>query len=79
LELGDGLGLGDGLASQVLSVSAFTPIIDRILAEAGFAAGPDVLTDLTNALAAQQLTNPVEPPPAPHDTVTAPAKPPGTR
>ena len=52
-----GLGLGDGLASQLLSVSAFKPIIDKILAEAGFAAGPDALTSLTNALAAQQLAN----------------------
>jgi flotillin len=76
---GGGLGLGDGLARQLLSVSAFKPIIDRILAEAGFAAGPDALTNLTNALAAQQLTNPVEPPPAHHDTATAPAKPHGTR
>ena len=46
------LGLGDGLASQLLSVSAFKPIIDKILTEAGFATGPDALTSLTNALAA---------------------------
>jgi flotillin len=76
---GGGLGLGDGLASQLLSVSAFKPIIDRILAEAGFAGGPDALTNLTNALAAQQFANPVEPPAAHDDTVTPPAKPPGTR
>jgi flotillin len=76
---GVGLGLGDGLASQLLSVSAFKPIIDRILAEAGFAAGPDALTNLTNALAAQQLAHPVEPPPAHDDTATAPAKTHGTR
>ncbi len=54
---GGNLGLGDGLASQLLSVSAFKPIIDKILTEAGFAAGPDALTSLTNALAAQQLAN----------------------
>ena len=59
---GNGLGLGDGLAAQLLSVSAFKPIIDKILAEAGFAAGPDALTSLTNALAAQQLASPTEPP-----------------
>jgi flotillin len=59
---GNGLGLGDGLAAQLLSVSAFKPIIDKILAEGGFAAGPDALTSLTNALAAQQLANPAEPP-----------------
>jgi flotillin len=59
---GNGIGLGDGLAAQLLSVSAFKPIIDKILAEGGFAAGPDALTSLTNALAAQQLASPVEPP-----------------
>jgi flotillin len=57
----NGLGLGDGLAAQLLSVSAFKPIIDKILAEGGFAAGPDALTSLTNALAAQQLVSPTEP------------------
>src|ERR1019366_9192371 len=46
-----GLGLGDGLAAQLLSVSAFRPMIDKILAEAGFPAGPDALTSLTAALA----------------------------
>jgi hypothetical protein len=35
----------------LLSVSAFKPMIDKILTEAGFAAGPDALTSLTNALA----------------------------
>ena len=59
---GNGIGLGDGLAAQLLSVSAFKPIIDKILAEGGFAAGPDALTTLTNALAAQQLAAPAEPP-----------------
>ena len=58
---GNGIGLGDGLASQLLSVSAFKPIIDKILAEGGFAAGPDALSTLTNALAAQQLAHPAEP------------------
>jgi flotillin len=46
-----GLGLGDGLAGQLLSVSAFKPMIDKILSEAGFPAGPDALTSLTSALA----------------------------
>jgi len=50
-----GIGLGDGLAGQLLSVSAFKPIIDRILAEAGFAAGADAVTSLTTALAAQTV------------------------
>jgi flotillin len=35
----------------LLSVSAFKPMIDKILTEAGFAAGPDALTSLTSALA----------------------------
>jgi flotillin len=59
---GNGLGLGDGLAAQLLSVSAFKPMIDRILTEAGFAAGPDALTSLTNALAAKQLAASAETP-----------------
>ena len=59
---GNGLGIGDGLAAQLLSVSAFKPIIDKILAEGGFGPGPDALTTLTNALAAQQLASPGEPP-----------------
>src|SRR5262249_15035452 len=46
-----GLGLGDGLAAQLLSVSAFKPMIDKILHEAGFPTGPDALTSLTSALA----------------------------
>jgi flotillin len=61
---GGNLGLGDGLASQLLSVSAFKPIIDKILNEAGFAAGPDAVTSLTNALAAKQLAASIEPPAA---------------
>ena len=55
---GNGIGLGDGLAAQLLSVSAFKPIIDKVLAEGGFAAGPDALTTLTNALAAPQAASP---------------------
>jgi flotillin len=75
-----GLGLGDGLASQLLSVSAFKPIIDKILAEAGFAAGPDALSSLTNALAAQQLANTGEMHPASDEhseALAPPAKPHG--
>jgi flotillin len=56
----------------LLSVSAFKPIIDKILSEAGFAAGPDVLTSLTNALAAKQLATAAETPEAPADTATPP-------
>jgi flotillin len=72
---GHGLGLGDGLAAQLLSVSAFRPIIDKILTEAGFATGPDALTSLTTALAAQQLASPAEPTATAAD---APAVPPAS-
>jgi len=48
----------------LLSVTAFKPIIDKILVEAGFASGPDALTSLTNALAAKQLAHPAAPPAA---------------
>ena len=44
-----------------------------VTAEAGFAAGPDALTSLTNALAAQQPANPVEPPAGPGDALAPPA------
>ena len=68
------LGLGDGLAAQLLSVSAFKPMIDRILTEAGFAAGPDALTSLTNALAQRQAEMPLPadglPPPPLVGTIT---------
>jgi flotillin len=60
--LGNGLGLGDGLAAQLLSVSAFKPMIDKVLTEAGFAAGPDALTSLTNALAQRKTELAVEVP-----------------
>jgi flotillin len=70
------IGLGDGLAAQLLSVTAFKPIIDRILAaEAGFAGGPDALTSLTNALAAKQLAHPATPPAAQDEPETSNAKP----
>jgi flotillin len=70
---GGGLGLGDGLASQLLSVSAFKPIIDKILTEAGFAAGPDALTSLTNALAQKTPDgSPIETPATPAEAAAAP-------
>jgi flotillin len=69
------LGLGDGLASQLLSVSAFKPMIDKILSEAGFAAGPDALTSLTNALAAKQPANSAERQEAPADNSMSPRQP----
>ena len=45
------------LASQLLSVSAFKPMIDKILTEAGFTPGPDAITSLTNALAGKQANS----------------------
>jgi flotillin len=61
----------------LLSVSAFKPMIDKILTEAGFATGPDALTSLTNALAAKQLAAGVEAPEAPADSATPTGKPRG--
>jgi flotillin len=75
---GGGLGLGDGLAGQLLSVSAFKPMIDKILTEAGFAAGHDALTSLTDALAARQLASSVASPAASGGTSTPPREPHGT-
>jgi flotillin len=66
---GQGLGLGDGLAAQLLSVSAFKPMIDKILTEAGFAAGPDAITSLTNALARKQDEAASAAPAASDDTI----------
>ena len=63
-----GLGLGDGLAAQLLSVSAFKPMIDKVLAEAGFPAGPDALTSLTAALAQRKAEVAAEAP-APADEI----------
>jgi flotillin len=74
-----GLGLGDGLASQLLSVSAFKPMIDKILSEAGFAAGPDALTSLTKALAAKQPAAAVVPQEPAADAATPPGEPRGAR
>ena len=69
-----GLGLGDGLAAQLLSVSAFKPIIDRILTEAGFAAGPDAHQPYQRA-GRQQVAKPIEPSAAPDDTSPPAGKP----
>jgi flotillin len=70
---GQGLGLGDGLAAQLLSVSAFKPMIDKILTEAGFTAGPDAITSLTNALAAKRADAAGATPTASDDTTPPPA------
>jgi uncharacterized membrane protein YqiK len=41
-----GIGLGDGLAGQLLSLQANKPIVDTILAEAGFSGGGNALDTL---------------------------------
>ena len=46
---GNGIGLGDGIAGQLLAYQANKPIIDRILHEAGFA-GADPLKALLGGL-----------------------------
>jgi flotillin len=44
---GNGVGLGEGLAGQLLAYQANKPIIDRMLREAGFT-GPNPLDALLN-------------------------------
>ncbi len=45
-----GIGLGDGLAGQLLSYQANKPILDRILQEAGFDGDNDAITSLLSGL-----------------------------
>jgi flotillin len=71
-----GIGLGDGLAGQLLSVSAFKPMIDKILSEAGFTPGPDPITSLTNALASKKPDGSVAVPASFGTTNSASVKPP---
>jgi flotillin len=54
-------------------------MIDKILSEAGFAAGPDALTSLTNALAAKQPAAAVVPPEPAAEITTPPGEPRGAR
>lgn len=49
-----GLGLGDGLAAQLLSLQANKPIVNTILAEAGFAGGGNAIDTLLGSATAQQ-------------------------
>jgi flotillin len=52
---------------------AVKPIIDKILTEAGFAAGPDALTSLTNALPQKTPdASPIETPATPAEAAAAP-------
>ncbi|MGO4572471.1 flotillin family protein [Microvirga sp. 2TAF3] len=47
---GAGIGLGDGLAGQLLSLQANKPIVDTILAEAGFAKGGNPIETLLGSV-----------------------------
>jgi flotillin len=50
---GAGIGLGDGLASQLLSLQANKPILNSILAEAGFSGGGNALDTLLGSVTAK--------------------------
>ncbi len=47
---GAGVGLGDGLAGQLLSLQANKPILNSILAEAGFSGGSNALDTLLGSV-----------------------------
>ena len=46
-----GVGLGDGLAGQLLAYHANKPVLDRVLNEAGFTNGANAIDTLVNATA----------------------------
>ena len=78
-----GIGLGEGLAGQLLSYQANKPILDRLLKEAGFDgdnAISSLLGNLDGAKPAKPVAAPVKPaipaaPPATPAPAAAPAKP----
>lgn len=51
---GAGIGLGDGLAGQLLSLQANRPILNSILAEAGFSGGSNALDTLLGSVTAKE-------------------------
>jgi flotillin len=63
---GNGIGLGEGLASQLLSYQANKPILDKLLKEAGFD-GDDAISSLLGNLEGAKPARPA--------TAAAPAKP----
>jgi flotillin len=71
---GAGVGLGDGLAGQLLALQANKPIVNSILAEAGFAGGSNALDSLLGSVTAKEATK-VEGVPDGADRPTAPAGP----
>jgi flotillin len=50
-----GVGLGEGLAGQLLAFQANKPILDRILQEAGFAGGANAIDSLLGAAAGDAI------------------------
>ncbi|MGR9352948.1 flotillin family protein [Rhizobium leguminosarum] len=78
---GNGIGLGEGLASQLLSYQANKPILDKLLKEAGFD-GDDAISSLLGNLdgakparpaTAAAPAKPATPAPAPTQTIIPPA------
>jgi flotillin len=51
---GAGIGLGDGLAGQLLSLQANKPIVNSILAEAGFGGGANALDSLLGSVTSKE-------------------------
>ena len=51
---GGGIGLGDGLAGQLLALQANKPIVDTILSEAGFSGGGNALDTLLGSATSKQ-------------------------
>jgi len=74
---GTGIGLGEGLAGQLLSYQANKPILDKLLKEAGFE-GDDAISSLLGNLDGAKPARPAMPAAAPVKPATpaaAPAKP----
>ena len=72
-----GIGLGEGLAGQLLSYQANKPILDKLLKEAGFE-GDDAISSLLGNLDGAKPARPAMPAAAPVKPATpaaAPAKP----
>ena len=55
---GVGVGMGEGLAGQLLQVHAFKPIIDEVLRQAGFRPGDDPVKALAAAITDDGKQNP---------------------
>jgi flotillin len=71
---GNGIGLGEGLASQLLSYQANKPILDKLLKEAGFE-GDDAISSLLGNLDGAKPARPATPAAAPARPTTPTATP----